>query len=325
MAIFFLLIGLEIERELYIGELSDLKNALLPVIAASGGMVIPALLHFFFNRGTETQAGIAIPMATDIAFALGVLALLGSKVPASLKIFLTALAIVDDLGAIIIIALFYVGNFSLSYLLAALGVFGLLVAMNRLGIHRLPVYLLPGVVMWYFMYKSGIHATLAGILLAFAVPFGQGDAASPSYRLQHALHKPTSFLIMPLFALANTGIMLDGNWAAGLLTASSMGIIIGLVLGKPLGIALFSLIAVKSGLSQLPEGVTWQHIIGAGCLGGIGFTMSIFITLLAFNSPELVQNAKTSILLSSLTAGFLGYLLLARSAPHPNIVVSVHR
>ncbi len=325
MAIFFLLIGLEIERELYIGELSDLKNALLPVIAASGGMVIPALLHFFFNRGTETQAGIAIPMATDIAFALGVLALLGSKVPASLKIFLTALAIVDDLGAIIIIALFYVGNFSLSYLLAALGVFGLLVAMNRLGIHRLPVYLLPGVVMWYFMYKSGIHATLAGILLAFAIPFGQGDAASPSYRLQHALHKPTSFLIMPLFALANTGIILDGNWAAGLLTASSMGIIIGLVLGKPLGIALFSLIAVKSGLSQLPEGVTWQHIIGAGCLGGIGFTMSIFITLLAFNSPELVQNAKTSILLSSLTAGFLGYLLLARSAPHPNIVVSVHR
>lgn len=316
MALFFLLIGLEIERELYIGELSDLKNATLPVFAAIGGMAVPALLHFLLNRGSETQAGIGIPMATDIAFALGVLALLGSRVPVSLKVFLTALAIIDDLGAIIIIALFYVGNFSLQYFVMAMGIFAGLLLCNRLGVRRLPWYLIPGVVMWYFMLKSGIHATIAGVLLAFAIPFEHGDKESPSYRLQHLLHKPVAFIIMPLFALANTGIALTGNWLEDLASSNSFGIFAGLFLGKPLGIALFSILAVKLGLSRLPDDVSWRHIIGAGFLGGIGFTMSIFITLLAFGNPETVQSSKISILLSSLAAGTVGFLILRRPSAH---------
>jgi len=310
MAIFFLLIGLEIERELYVGELSNSKNASLPIVAAIGGMVTPALLHFLLNRGTETQAGVGIPMATDIAFALGVLALLGSRVPISLKIFLTALAIIDDLGAIVIIALFYVGDFSLLYLLLALGIFAGLLILNRLGVHRLPFYLIPGFVMWYFMLKSGIHATIGGVLLAFAIPFAHGDEESPSYKLQHFLHRPVAFIIMPLFALANTGIALTGNWIEGLATSNSLGIFAGLFFGKPLGIALFSVLAVKLGLSQLPSDVFWRHIIGAGFLGGIGFTMSIFITLLAFGNLEIVQSSKISILLSSFLAGTVGFLIL---------------
>src|SRR5688572_18993091 len=234
MAVFFLLIGLEIERELYIGELSDLKNATLPIFAAVGGMATPAILHFLFNLGTETQAGIGIPMATDIAFALGVLALLGSRVPVSLKVFLTALAIIDDLGAIAIIALFYVGDFSLLYLVLALGILAGLFVLNRLGIHGLPFYLIPGIVMWYFMLKSGIHATIAGVLLAFVIPFGNGDDKSPSYKLQHFLHKPVAFIIMPFFALANTGIALTGNWIEGVITPNGLGIFAGLFVGKPL-------------------------------------------------------------------------------------------
>jgi len=317
MAIFFLLIGLEIERELYIGELSNLKNASLPVVAAIGGMATPALFHFLLNRGTETQAGIGIPIATDIAFALGVLALLGNKIPISLKIFLTALAIIDDLGAIVVIALFYVGNFSLLYLVLALGIFAGLLIFNRLGIHQLPFYLIPGFVMWYFMLKSGIHATLAGVLLAFAIPFAHGDEKSPSYKLQHFLHRPVAFIIMPLFALANTGIALTGNWIRGLATSNSLGIFVGLFFGKPLGIVLFSVLAVKSGLSQLPSDVFWRHIIGAGFLGGIGFTMSVFIMLLAFGNPEIVQSSKISILLGSLLAGTVGYLILNKHPVYP--------
>ena len=310
MAIFFLLIGLEIERELYIGELSDLKNATLPVFAALGGMMIPALLHFLLNRGSETQAGVGIPTATDIAFALGVLALLGKRVPVSLKIFLTALAIIDDLGAIVMIAIFYVGNFSLLYLCLAAGVFVGLLLLNRRGVHRLSFYLIPGLVMWYFMLKSGVHATIAGVLLAFAVPFVRGGEDSPSYRLQHFLHKPVALIIMPLFALANAGLDLTGNWLEGLATPNSLGILAGLCFGKPLGIVLFSLFAVKLGLSRLPGDVSWRQIIGAGFLGGIGFTMSIFITLLAFGNPELVQNSKISILLGSLVAGMVGFIIL---------------
>lgn len=312
MAIFFLMIGLEIERELYIGELSDLKNATLPIFAAIGGMVTPALLHFILNRGSETQAGIGIPMATDIAFALGVLALLGNKVPISLKIFLAALAIIDDLGAIVIIALFYVGNFSLLYFCLALGIFVGLIILNRLGIRRLPFYLIPGFVMWYFMLKSGVHATIAGVLLAFAIPFVSGGEKSPSYKLQHFLHRPVAFIIMPLFALANAGIELNGNWITGLATSNSIGILAGLFLGKPLGIVLFSALAVKVGFSQLPSDVNWKHIIGVGFLGGIGFTMSIFITLLAFDKPEIIQSSKISILLGSLVSGFVGFMILIR-------------
>lgn len=249
-------------------------------------------------------------MATDIAFALGVLALLGNKVPVSLKVFLTAFAIIDDMGAIIIIALFYAGELSLLYLALALAIFAGLLVLNRLGVRRLAFYLILGVLMWYFMLKSGIHATLTGVLLAFAIPFGRGDEESPSYKLQHFLHKPVAFAIMPLFALANTGIVLTGKWMEGLVTPNSLGIFAGLFVGKPLGIVLFSLLAVKMGLSQLPAGVFWKHIIGVGFLGGIGFTMSIFITILAFGDPEIVQDSKTAVLLSSLLAGTMGFLIL---------------
>lgn len=316
MAVFFLLIGLEIEREVYTGELSKPKNVLFPVSAAVGGMAMPALFHFLINYGTETQNGTGIPTATDIAFALGVLALLGKKIPETLKIFIAALAIIDDLGAIIIIALFYAGDISLVYLLLSLGIFAGLLVLNRLGVSSLSFYLVPGFIMWYFMLESGVHATVSGVLLAFAVPFGNGDEHSPSYKLQHFLHKPVAFIIMPLFALANTGIMLDGNWVQGLATANSVGIFTGLLVGKPLGIFLFSLLTVKLGLSQLPGELLWRHIIGAGFLGGIGFTMSIFITLLAFNDPHVIQISKISILLSSFLAGSAGFLILNSHKKH---------
>ena len=312
MAIFFFLIGLEIEREIYVGELSDLKRASLPIVAAIGGMAVPALFHFVLSRGTETQNGIGIPMATDIAFALGVLGLLGRRIPASLKVFLTALAIIDDLGAILIIAIFYVSDFSFLYLMLALGVYGGLLILNRLGVRGLPFYLIPGVVMWYFMLQSGVHATVAGVLLAFALPFGDGSEETPSYKLQHLLHKPVAFGIMPLFALANTGILLSGRWFENLATPNSLGVFAGLFFGKPLGIFLAGFLAVKARLSQLPGELTWKQIVGAGFLGGIGFTMSIFITLLAFSDPELVQATKISVLLSSLLAGLTGFLILSR-------------
>jgi NhaA family Na+:H+ antiporter len=241
-----------------------------------------------------------------------VLALLGSRVPTTLKIFLTAVAIMDDLGAIVIIALFYLGDFSVLYFISALGIFAGLLILNRLGVHRLPFYLIPGFVMWYFMLKSGIHAAMAGVLLAFAIPFARGDEESPSYKLQHLLHRPVAFIIMPLFALANTSIPLAGNWIEGLATSNSLGIILGLFVGKPLGIALFSFLAVKIGLSELPNDMFWKHVIGAGILGGIGFTMSIFITFLAFDNAEMVQSSKISILLSSLMAGVVGFLILNR-------------
>jgi len=312
MAIFFLLIGLEIEREIYVGELSDLKSASLPIVAAIGGMAVPALFHFAFNQGTATQNGIGVPMATDIAFALGVLALLGSGVPTSLKVFLTALAIIDDIGAIMIIAIFYVSDFSFLNLILALAIFAGLLVLNRLGVRGLPFYLIPGIVMWYFMLQSGVHATVAGVLLAFALPFGDGSENSPSYKLQHFLHKPVAFGIMPIFALANTGIALSGRWFEGLTTANSLGVFAGLFFGKPLGIFLASFLAVKARISQLSTDFSWRHIVGAGFLGGIGFTMSIFITLLAFSDPQVIQNTKISILLSSLLAGVTGFLILRR-------------
>lgn len=310
MTVFFLLIGLEIEKELYVGELSNLKEATLSGFAAIGGMAMPALLHYLFNQGTATQAGIGIPMATDIAFALGVLALLGKRVPVSLKIFLAAFAIIDDLGAIVLIALFYVRDFSLPYFASALTIFLGLLLLNRLGVRRLPLYLIPGGCMWYCLLSSGVHATLAGVLLAFAIPFAPGDGASPSSRLLQILQKPVSFFIMPLFALANTGIALGGDWLGGLATVNTLGIFIGLLIGKPLGIVLFCFLAVKSGVSQLPFGVSWKQILGAGLLGGIGFTMSIFITLLAFSDPAMVQSSKITILLSSFLAGIAGFLIL---------------
>ncbi|HMR99980.1 MAG TPA: Na+/H+ antiporter NhaA [Anaerolineales bacterium] len=316
MAVFFLLIGLEIERELYGGELSNWKNASLPLLAAAGGMAFPALFHFLFNRGTEFQHGFGIPMATDIAFALGVLALLGSKIPASLKIFLAALAIVDDLGAIAVIALFYTNDLSILYLALAFGVYLGLLALNRLKVYNLWAYLIPGLFMWYFMLQSGVHATLAGVLLAFALPYGDGGENSLSYKVQHFLHKPVAFFIVPLFALANTGILLKEGWVGGLQTSNSLGIFMGLFIGKPLGIIALSLLAIRMGWSRLPTGVSWRHIIGAGFLGGIGFTMSIFITLLAFSDPQMIQSSKITVLLTSLLSGAIGYLILNKRIHH---------
>lgn len=324
MAIFFLLIGLELERELYSGELSSFKNALLPIFAAIGGMVVPALLHWALNGGTATQAGIGIPMATDIAFALGVLALLGKRIPPSLKIFVVAFAVIDDLGAIVIIAVFYTKQFSLGYLLGALAVWAGLIGLNRLRVLVLWPYLLGGALMWLLMLKSGVHATVAGVMLAFAIPFSvkSEDQTSPSHRLEHFLHKPVAFVILPIFALANTGILIGADWLQSLASMNSLGIMAGLFLGKPLGVVLFCFIAIASGLCRLPANLTWAHLLGAGLLGGIGFTMSIFITNLAFaESAAIINASKMAILLASLAAGIGGYVWLwgssdGRVKPH---------
>ena len=314
MAVFFLFVGLELERELYNGELSDFKNALLPIFAAIGGIGVPALIHYTLNAGTPMQAGAGIPMATDIAFALGVLAVLGSRIPASLRVFLTALAVMDDLGAIIVIGLFYTAQFSPGYLLGAIAVLGVLVVFNRVfRLMALIPYLLGGALMWFLMLKSGIHATLAGVLLAFAIPYSAktDDEASPSHRLEHFLHKPVAFAILPVFALANTGIVIGAGWQLDLLSTGSAGIIAGLVVGKPLGITLLSFLAVAVGVCRLPADLNWQHIFGAGLLGGIGFTMSIFIANLAFaGNPDVINASKIAILLASLSAGVLGFLWL---------------
>ncbi|MCF8323018.1 MAG: Na+/H+ antiporter NhaA [Flavobacterium sp.] len=310
MTLFFLLIGLELEREVYIGELSNIKNALLPIFGALGGMIIPATIFLYFNWGTNTQSGAGIPMATDIAFALGILSLLGKRVPLSLKIFLTALAVIDDLGAILVIALFYTKTIFWTNLLMALGIFILLLALNRLKVRNLLPYLIGGVFMWYFMLHSGVHATITGVLLAFAIPFGNGNKKSTSYILQHFLHKPVAFFILPLFALANTAIVINSNFTAILTENYSIGIALGLIIGKPIGIFAFSLLAVKMGICQLPLDIQWKSIFGVGFLGGIGFTMSIFVTLLAFDSDSVINNAKIIILLSSFVAGIIGFVCL---------------
>ena len=310
MTLFFLLIGLELEREIYHGELSNLKNAALPVIGALGGMLVPAGLYLILNFGASTQNGAGIPMATDIAFAIGVLSLLGNRVPTSLKIFLTALAVIDDLGAIIVIALFYTTSLSLINFGIAMGVLGALFILNRMKVHTLLPYLIGGFTMWYFMLNSGIHATITGVLLAFVIPFGDGSEKTSSYKLQHFLHKPVAFLILPLFAVANTCIAINSNWYEGLSHPNAIGIIVGLVLGKPLGIWLFSFIGVSLGICILPKDLKWKTLLGAGMLGGIGFTMSIFITLLAFGDSEIITNSKIAILIASLISGIIGFLWL---------------
>jgi NhaA family Na+:H+ antiporter len=314
MAVFFLFIGLELEREIYVGELSSFKSALLPLFAAMGGIAFPALIHFGLNAGSATQAGAGIPMATDIAFALGALALLGSRAPASLKIFLTALAVMDDLGAIIVIAMFYTDHVATGYLLGAFGVFALLATLNRVfRVMSLLPYLLGGALMWFLMMKSGVHATIAGVMLAFAIPFSSTaeDQRSPSHYLEHLLHKPVAFMILPVFALANTALVIGPGWQQGLLTANSLGIIGGLLIGKPLGIVLFTFLAVGLGICRLPQDLGWRHIVGAGILGGIGFTMSIFITNLAFSGQaDLINESKIAVLLASICAGGAGFLWL---------------
>lgn len=316
MTLFFLLIGLEMEREVYVGELSNFKNALLPISAAIGGMIVPALCHWGFNQGTAYQNGIGIPMATDIAFALGILSLLGSKVPTSIKVFLTALAIIDDLGAIVIIALFYSKDFSMGYFGLSMLIFGIMLALNRLKVHKIGIYLLLGGLMWYCMLSSGIHATITGVLLAFAIPFGNGSKQSPSYNLQRQLHLPVAFFILPLFALANTGIIIPNNWSEGLVSTNSLGILVGLILGKPIGIVSFALLSVAIGMCTLPSDMKKRDVVGVGFLGGIGFTMSIFITLLAFSDSNIITHSKIAVFIASSITGLLGYIILKITLPN---------
>lgn len=358
MTIFFLIVGLEIKREVLAGELASPRQAALPIAGALGGMLVPALLFTLFNHGTPTAGGWGIPMATDIAFALAVLQLLGARVPLGLKVFLTALAIVDDLGAVLVIAGFYTKELHSQYLYLALGTWGLLLIFNWLRVRTLWAYLPLGLVLWYFMLESGIHATLAGVLLAvaipFRIPFGRAEllrrvderlallraenhelgadpwviseeledlyqrSSSPAQRLEYQLHSVVSFWVIPLFAFANTSLVIEPAAVRGLLSPLGLGIVVGLAVGKPLGIAALSWLTVRLGWAALPPGVSWRHMWAAGVLGGIGFTMSIFVTLLALGEHSGGTNmAKLAILLASLAAGSAGYLLLRRSTPAP--------
>jgi len=310
MTVFLLLVGLEIERELYVGELSNPRKALLPIVAAIGGMLVPALFHFSMNAGTGTQRGMGIPMATDIAFALGVLSLLGNRVPVALKVLLVALAIIDDLGAIIVIAVFYTSSLSIPHLLFALLIIAILFVCNRLKINSLVLYLAGGLILWHFVHLAGIHATVSGVILAFLIPFGKGHEYSPSPRLQHYLHYPVAFVVLPLFALANTSLAIAPDWCATLLQPNSIGIALGLILGKPVGITAFSMVGAKLKILALPTGLKWKQIASVSVVGGVGFTMSIFITLLAFQDPAIIQQSKIAILVASSLAGLLGFALL---------------
>lgn len=310
MAIFFLLVGLEIKREIVEGELSSPKKASLPILCAIGGAVIPALIYLSINAGADTASGWGIPMATDIAFALAVITLLGNKIPPSLKIFLAALAIVDDLIAILVIALFYSSGIEITYLIYAGVGLAILVIMNRVNVLNPYLYLIPGIFIWYFIHHSGIHATVAGVLIAMTVPTNDTAIESPLERLEHALVKPVNFLIIPIFAFANTNITIESDMINGLIAPLGLGISLGLLLGKPLGIFLMAFICSKLKISSLPEGSNFKHIIGIGLLAGIGFTMSIFISILSYENPLYVNEAKLAILISSILAGIMGYYLL---------------
>lgn len=316
MAVFFLLVGLELKRELLDGELASPRKAALPIFAAVGGMVIPAGFYLILNLGGVGEAGWGIPMATDIAFALAVLAALGSRAPTSLKIFLTALAIVDDLGAIMVIALFYSGALKG----AALGVAAMativLLLLNRAGFRSFLPYAVVGLVLWVAVLKSGVHATVAGVILAFTIPANEleGEHHSPLEHLEHALHPWVVYLILPIFALANAGVTFAGSGGTG--QQITAGILLGLVVGKPVGVLLFSWIATRAGMADLPEGVTWTHVLGVGFLAGIGFTMSLFIAGLAFPDVELLNASKVGILGASGVAAVVGtgLLLWARNS-----------
>ncbi len=313
MAIFFLLVGLEIKRELLEGELSDIKKSSLPILSALGGMLVPAIIYVAFNFNTLGKNGWAIPMATDIAFAVAIISLLGKRVPLSLKIFLTALAIVDDLGAIIVIAIFYTQSLSFTYLFYAFIVLIILYLLNISRVKSLTLYAPFGILLWYFTYKSGIHATISGVLFAFMIPTNKGTHISPLERLEHILNKPVAYFIMPLFALSNTDIILNTKLFQSLSQPIGLGIIFGLVFGKVIGIVSFAYLSIKLKFSLLPNGTTWKQLIGAGFLGGIGFTMSIFIALLSFPEIEFQALSKLAILLASVTSGAIGYTVLRNS------------
>jgi NhaA family Na+:H+ antiporter len=356
MAVFFLLVGLEIKRELMVGELASPRQAALPIMGALGGMLVPALLYTILNGGGPGSPGWGIPMATDIAFALGIITLLGPRVPLGLKVFLTALAIVDDLGAVIVIAIFYTADLNVTAMLAAGAALIVLLAFNRLRVYKLFPYLLVGTILWYFVLQSGIHATIAGVVLALTIPAatrinapefsarvrglldefdrvetGAGnvitnrgqqealaamdqaasDVNAPLLRLEHMLNRPVSFFIMPLFALSNAGVAL-GSVGEALATPIAIGIILGLVLGKVIGISAFSWLSVRMGWAALPQGANWATLVATAMLGGIGFTMSLFIAGLAFSDPVLLDEAKIGILTASTVAGVLGYIALGR-------------
>ncbi|GMQ46301.1 Na+/H+ antiporter NhaA [Vibrio sp. 10N] len=319
MAIFFFLIGLEVKRELLEGALKSKETAIFPAIAAVGGMVAPALIYVMFNMGdAEAMSGWAIPAATDIAFALGIMALLGKRVPVALKVFLLALAIIDDLGVIVIIALFYSSDLSTIALTLGFIMTGLLFILNAKKVTSIPVYLAVGAVLWVSVLASGVHATLAGVVLGFAIPLnGKPGEHSPLKHLEHALHPYVAFGILPIFAFANAGISLEGVSMSGLTSMLPLGIALGLLVGKPLGIFTFSWAAVKLGVAKLPEGVDFKQIFAVSVLCGIGFTMSIFIASLAFTgvSAEFDTYARLGILMGSTTAAVLGYFLLNLSLP----------
>jgi NhaA family Na+:H+ antiporter len=310
MTFFFLLIGLELEREIYAGELSSLKKASLPAFSALGGVIIPALIFFSLNMNSGFVRGVGIPMATDIAFAIGILSLLGDRVPFSLKIFLTALAVIDDLIAIFVIAIFYTSEIHFLYLLLALCCFLLLFILNRKKIEASVVYIIGGIMMWFFMFHSGIHPTISGVLLAFALPFGDGSKNNISFKWQEKLHHPIAFFVLPVFALANTCIYFENDWTGGMTSTLSLGVIAGLTIGKPIGILLFSFLSVWMGICKLPADINWKYILGAGMLGGIGFTMSIFITLLAFETTALIEISKIAILFGSMISAIVGLFFL---------------
>ena len=317
MAIFFFLVGLEIKRQVLVGELSSFDKAILPIMAAIGGMAVPGLIFAIINWGTpENLNGWAIPTATDIAFALGILALVGSRAPIALKIFLLAIAIIDDLGAIVIIAIFYTSELSINALTISMLGFAAAVALNRMRIQRTTPYLLVGIVMWVFVLKSGVHATLAGVLIAFTIPLKakNGDEAL-LYKMEHGLHPWVAFLILPVFAFANAGVNFTGIGIDDLLQPLTLGIAVGLFLGKQIGVFLAAWIGVKSGIARLPENVTWQHVYGVACLTGVGFTMSLFIGSLAFDAATEMNAVRLGVVLGSVLSGLFGYMLLNSAPP----------
>jgi NhaA family Na+:H+ antiporter len=304
MSLFFFLVGMEIKRELTIGELASIRRSMLPVLAALGGMLCPAAIYSFYNYYTPGKSGWGIPMATDIAFSLGVLSLLGKKTPVQLKVFLAALAIIDDLGAVITIAIFYTAKLQLVYLLFAAGIVTFLILLNKRKTENIWLYLLPAAALWYCLFNSGIHATIAGVITAFVMPL------KSLAKMEHRLFKPVNFIIMPLFALANTAILLPGSNVNIFSSSISSGIMLGLILGKPLGIFFFSFIAIKLGIASLPSNTHYKQLWGIALLGGIGFTMSIFTSTLAFTGglPQVI--AKVSVMVGSLVSGLIGYFYL---------------